>query len=70
MIEQVIDVFLYMLGGYVFLGILFSLYFVFKGAEKLDAGVKNTPWHFRLIIFPGSVMLWIVLFYKLQQKKS
>ena len=55
---------------YLAVGILFTVWFILKGAEKLDEGVKKTPWHFRLILLPGSVLMWPVLLYKLLSKKS
>ena len=33
---------------YLALGLLFALWFVFAGASRLDEGVSQAPWHFRL----------------------
>lgn len=55
---------------YLGIGVLFGIWFVLKGAAKLDNGVKGTPWHFRLILLPGSILMWSVLIYKLISKKS
>ncbi|MBV6645797.1 MAG: hypothetical protein KI790_10130 [Cyclobacteriaceae bacterium] len=63
------DSFLLSLGIYLLLGTAFSIYFVFAGANRLDPGVKDAPWHFRLIIWPGSVLLWVTLLTKLLKKK-
>ncbi len=67
---QIVDFFLIGLAIYLFLGFVFAVFFVLKGAAKLDAGVRAAPWHFKLIIFPGSMLLWIVLLIKLQKRKN
>jgi len=68
MIEILVDIFLICLGLYLVIGLIFSLYFVFRGIVKLDEGVKDSPWHFRLLIWPGSVLLWSVLLLKIIRK--
>lgn len=60
----VIDTILLLALIYVILGLVFSVYFYIKGAASIDEGTSNTPWHFKLIIFPGVVMFWSVLFVK------
>lgn len=59
-----IDVVLALALVYVVLGLLFSIYFYAKGAARVDEGTQGTPWHFKLIIFPGVVLFWSVLFVK------
>ena len=59
-----IDVVLVLALVYVVLGLLFSIYFYAKGAARVDEGTQGTPWHFKLIIFPGVVLFWSVLFVK------
>ena len=66
----VIDIFLMVLGIYMAMGVAFGIYFVLVGAVKLDDGVKGTPWHFRLLLFPGSVLLWSVLLTKLLKSRD
>lgn len=63
-----IDIFLGVLATYLTLGVLFSIYFYVKGSSKIDEGVKGTPWHFKLIIFPGVVLFWTVLMKKLMKR--
>lgn len=65
MLVSVVDVFLLGLLIYVIAGVLFSAYFMIAGIAKLDEGVEGSPWHFKLIIWPGVVMLWLVLLIKL-----
>ncbi|MEM7298530.1 MAG: hypothetical protein AAF391_09730 [Bacteroidota bacterium] len=64
----VIDIFLAGLALYVIIGVLFSIYFYLKGADKIDEGTSGTPWHFKLIIFPGVVLFWSALLIKLLKK--
>ncbi|MDW3191358.1 MAG: hypothetical protein R8G66_03310 [Cytophagales bacterium] len=59
-----IDILLISALVYVILGLLFSVYFYMKGAAKIDEGTQDTPWHFKLIIFPGVVLFWSVLLAK------
>ena len=63
-----IDIFLVLIAAYMILGLLFSIYFYVSGAAKIDEGTKETPWHFKLIIFPGVVLFWSVLLVKLIRK--
>ncbi len=55
---------------YLALGLLFALWFVFAGASRLDKGVSQAPWHFRLMILPGSILLWLPLLVKLIRQKT
>ncbi|MEO9484890.1 MAG: hypothetical protein ABJG47_15630 [Ekhidna sp.] len=65
MIESAVDILLGVMTMYLIAGVLFSIYFYVKGASKIDEGTDGTPWHFKLIIFPGVVLLWPALFIKL-----
>lgn len=66
--ETVIQILLLAMMVYVGMGVLYSIYFLTKGIYRLDDSAEGSPWHFRLIIWPGVVLLWIVLFFK--RKKS
>ena len=48
-------------GGYVACGFCFALYFVTIGVGKIDPHAVHGSWGFRLLILPGSVMLWPIL---------
>ena len=61
----IIDILLSAMALYLLLGLVFSIYFYLRGAEKIDAGTTGTPWHFKVIIFPGVVLFWSVLLIKL-----
>lgn len=66
----IISILLYLLSIYVLIGIVFAIYFVTKGAARLDADTKGSTIMFRLLIFPGSVALWLPLLLRLKKVKS
>jgi len=68
MITTLINLFVNLLAVYLLAGILFSVFFYLKGATRIDEGIKEAPWHFKLIIFPGVVMFWGVLLFKLMRR--
>lgn len=68
MITTIVDILLGGMALYLILGVLFSFYFYLSGASKVDEGTKGTPWHFKLIIFPGVVLFWSVLLLKILRK--
>lgn len=49
---------------YLSVGLLFGLWFIFKGIYKIDSGANGTSIGFRLLIFPGAIILWPVLLRK------
>jgi len=55
---------LYALIVYLLGGILFALLFIARLIHKVDEGSIGAPWSFRLIIFPGCVILWPLLLMK------
>ncbi len=65
LISILIDIFFI----YILTGLVFSVWFAFFGVQKLDAGSTEAPWHFRVIIIPGCILLWLILLIKLVKKK-
>lgn len=55
--------------GYLMIGFLFAIAFVFKGVQKVDPIVAESNWKFRLLIIPGSLALWPVMLKKWLQAK-
>ena len=53
---------------YVGVGLLFTIWFVLVGAKKMDDGMEGTPFHFKLILIPGSILMWPVLLIKIFKK--
>ena len=56
--------FAYLFYGYLLTGLLFGLWFVFKGVENIDTVTKSAGWGLRLLWLPGSVAMWPVLLRK------
>jgi len=61
---QIVEIFVYVFYAYLAIGFLFGLWFIFKGVQKIDAGVQNVKWVLRLMILPGTMALWPVLLQK------
>jgi hypothetical protein len=49
---------------YLLAGVVFAIFFLLKGIEKVDEAAHGSGWGFRLIIFPGTVALWPLLLKK------
>lgn len=50
--------------GYMALGALFAIYFVWHGAARLDEAARGISWKTRVLFFPGATALWPVLLRK------
>jgi len=66
----IIKIFLSILGVYVLLGLLFGLYFIFKGATKIDPLMKDTKKRVRFLLLPGVIATWPLLLRKLFKSKA
>lgn len=65
-----LQILLYGAYAYLGLGLIFGLWFVFKGAEQLDENMHGTSRAARLLLLPASIALWVLLLNKcLKQKK-
>lgn len=49
---------------YLGVGLLFGLWFVFKGVDRIDDQMHGTTWRTRLLLLPGTAGLWVVLLNK------
>lgn len=47
--------------AYLGFGLLFGVAFVIAGAGRLDPHAKAGTWGFKILILPGSVLLWPLL---------
>jgi hypothetical protein len=59
-----IQILLYLLYIYLGLGLIFGLWFVFKGAEQIDENMHGASWSTRLLLLPASTALWLTLLNK------
>lgn len=46
---------------YLGLGLVFALWFALSGARRLDPTAASGSWGFRVLLLPGSVLLWPLL---------
>lgn len=63
------QIFVYGLYAYLAFGLLFGLWFVFLRAHRIDEGMEGASWRLRLLLLPGSALLWPALIGKPTIKK-
>lgn len=51
-------------GLYVIVGLIVGVAFVLRGVNRVDAAAADSPFVFRVVIFPGCVGLWPILLWK------
>ena len=54
-------VFLIMLGLYLACGLIFAIPFALVGVRKIDPHASHGSWGFRVLIVPGTMVLWPLL---------
>ncbi len=52
--------------GYLLVGLAFAVPFLTKWVGKLDSSAQAGSWGFRVLILPGTVLLWPVLAWRLR----
>ena len=62
----VLSALVYIFYGYVLAGLIFALWFVFRGVHKVDKGMEGASWKMRLLLLPGSIALWPYLWLKVR----
>jgi hypothetical protein len=55
------QIIVWLLGVYLSVGVLFSLFFVVFGAGRIDPSVQQSTRSFRVMIVPGVIALWPLL---------
>ena len=50
--------------AYVLLGLLFGVAFIDRGIQRLDHEAQGAGWGFRMIVLPGTVLLWPLLLHR------
>jgi hypothetical protein len=58
---MIVTIFLGLAGLYLLCGIIFAVPFAIVGVGKIDPHAANASWGFRLLILPGSTLLWPLL---------
>ena len=62
--ENIVLILINIAGLYLLLGLVFTLLFLWKGLTKVDEGAKGTSWFFKLLIFPGMCLFWVLFLRK------
>ena len=58
---MIANVFLTLFGLYLACGIIFAAPFVVLGVGRIDPHASHASWGFRVLIAPGTVLLWPLL---------
>jgi hypothetical protein len=66
----IINIFLILLGVYFLMGLLFGLYFIYKGATKIDPLMEITKKKVRFLVLPGVIATWPLLIGKFFKSKT
>jgi hypothetical protein len=66
----IINIFLIILAVYFTIGVLFGLYFIFKGATKIDPLMADTKKKVRVLLFPGIIVTWPLLISRAFKSKT
>ena len=61
---NVVTILFLALAIYLIAGILFAVFFLLNGIEKIDTTAHGSGWGFRLIVLPGTIVFWPVLLNK------
>ena len=62
--EKIILFLIYVAIGYLFIGLIFSIFFYPKGIKKIDEVAIAGSLGFKLIVFPGIIFFWPFLLSK------
>ena len=66
----IINIFLSILGVYFLIGLLFGLYFHFKGATRIDPLMQDTKKKVRILLLPGVIATWPFLIGRIFKSKT
>ena len=58
MFDTLLKIFVYALGIYASLGLIFAVPFVWVGVQRLDSEAQGSRVGFRLLILPGVTAFW------------
>lgn len=61
---EIVRILVWLFYAYLIIGFLFSIWFVSKGVEKVDEGMVGAKWSLRLLLLPGSMLLWMSMLKK------
>ena len=62
--QLIISTILFVVALFLLCGMVFTVFFIARGLQKIDEGVSGSSWGFRIIIIPGCILFWPVLLKK------
>ncbi len=62
--EFFISTLLLFIGIYLLIGVLFSILFLWKGITNVDPDTKGSGVFFKILLFPGICVFWILFLIK------
>lgn len=62
--EQIVGLILLIVLVYLVLGLIFSIFFLWRGINKVDEGAEGSSFVFKLLIIPGMLVFWTFFLYK------
>ena len=65
-----ITAFVYAFYAYLLVGLVFGLWFVVRGAQRIDEGMRGASPFLRMLLLPGSTLLWPVLLRKAVKRRQ
>ena len=66
----IINIFFVILSIYFGFGLLFGIYFIVKGASRIDPLIADSKFKVRLLLAPGAIATWPVLLFKIIRSKK
>ncbi len=70
MFEKIVAIALIGFGIYLLIGVIFYFPFMKQGVHLIDKVVKGTTKIFKILVFPGIVALWPLLYKKWRAAKA
>jgi putative effector of murein hydrolase len=67
--ETIVSLILSIMGIYLLIGVIAYFPLLRKGIPSFDDSMHETPFLFKILIFPGVVALWLPLFLKWKKIK-
>lgn len=64
----ILNVVLWLAAIYLLIGLVFAIYFVWRGAAQIDESAQNISWVLRLMLLPASIAFWIILLPKVLKR--
>ena len=58
---MIVEILLIAAGSYLLGGLVFAIPFAMIGVKRIDPHAEHGSWGFRLLIIPGTILLWPLL---------